>query len=117
MKTELFYKGSKLPFEPCPSTPNCHIDYLDIRVGLDKGLGLIQTTLKSMGAHKITAINNGFDSEFRVFVFIDDFKIRVESIKNGSRVWVRSSSRVGHSDLGVNRRRVVVFFSKLKQLR
>lgn len=114
MKTELFYKGSKLPFEPCPSTPNCHIAHLDMRVSLKSALGLIQTTLKTMGAIKIATINNGFNAEFRVFIFIDDFKVRVETIENGCRVWVRSSSRIGHSDLGVNERRITSFFHKLR---
>jgi uncharacterized protein (DUF1499 family) len=114
MKQELFFKGNKLPFEPCPTTPNCHIDYIDIREDGEKGLGLIYRTLKTMKARKIVALSNGFDAEFRVFVFIDDFKIRVEPTQNGCRVWVRSSSRIGESDLGVNKRRVNAFFSKLK---
>jgi uncharacterized protein (DUF1499 family) len=116
MKQEIYFKGSKLPFEPCPSTPNCHIDFIDIREGVDKGLGLIQQTLKSMGAIKMSVINYEINAEFRVFFFIDDVKIWVEPNADGSRVWIRSSSRVGDSDLGVNKRRVNRFFGKLKQL-
>jgi len=116
MKQELFFNGSKLPFDPCPSTPNCHIDYIDIRVDANKGLGLIQRTLNSMGARKITIKNKGIDAEFRVFFFIDDFNSIVEPSDNGCRVWVRSSSRVGDSDLGVNKRRVTKFFNKLRLL-
>lgn len=38
----------------------------------------------------------------RVFRFVDDLEVR----RAGDRLHVRSASRVGHSDLGVNRRRV-----------
>jgi len=116
MKQELFFKGSKLPFEPCPSTPNCHIDYLDIRVDPGKGLDVVKQTLKSMGARKITMGNMKFDAEFRVFFFIDDVKIVVEPIDRMSRIWIRSSSRIGESDLGVNKRRVQSFFATLRRL-
>jgi uncharacterized protein (DUF1499 family) len=39
-------------------------------------------------------------------VFKDDVQIAVDSMESGSRLHVRSASRVGQSDLGVNRRRV-----------
>lgn len=38
----------------------------------------------------------------RVFRFVDDLELR----RAGDRLHVRSASRVGHSDLGTNRRRV-----------
>lgn len=114
MSQEINFKGSKLPFEPCPSTPNCQIDYLDIRVGTDKGLGIAHRTLKSMGGRNINVNKNRLSAEFRVFIFTDDVKVVVEPIEQGCRVWVRSSSRVGEYDLGVNARRVKSFFSKLR---
>ncbi len=114
MNSEILFKGSKLPFKPCPGTPNCHIDYLDIRESVDKGLGVVHRTLKQMGARKISIQRNSFDAEFRIFVFIDDFKVVVEANDAGSRIWVRSSSRIGESDLGVNKRRVNKFFSLIK---
>ncbi len=114
MSTEILFKGFKLPFEPCPGTPNCHIDFLDIREGVDKGLGIVHRSLKQMGARKIGIQRNTFDAEFRVFVFIDDFKVVVEPGAKGSRIWVRSSSRIGESDLGVNKRRVNKFFSMIR---
>jgi uncharacterized protein (DUF1499 family) len=115
MTKEILFRGSKLPFEPCPGTPNCHIDYLDIRDGVDKGLAIVHRILKQMGAGKISIQKNKFDAEFRVFVFVDDFKVVVEANQTGSRIWVRNSSRIGHSDLGVNKRRVTHFFSEIKK--
>jgi uncharacterized protein (DUF1499 family) len=45
--------------------------------------------------------------------FTDDVTVRVESIKGGSRVRVRSRSRVGKADLGVNARRIRGFLRAL----
>src|SRR5262245_18789723 len=49
----------------------------------------------------------------RWFGFKDDVVVRVVPALNGSRVDVRSASRVGMSDLGVNAKRVRAFLSAL----
>ena len=48
-----------------------------------------------------------------LFGFKDDVVIRVTSQADGSRVDVRSLSRVGGSDFGVNAKRVNNFMAKL----
>jgi uncharacterized protein (DUF1499 family) len=50
-------------------------------------------------------------AEARVLLtpFTDDVTIRVERVEGGSRVHVRSRSRVGRGDLGVNARRIRAF--------
>jgi uncharacterized protein (DUF1499 family) len=45
--------------------------------------------------------------------FKDDVVVRIRPIPNGSRVDVRSVSRVGRSDLGVNAKRVESFLERL----
>lgn len=115
MNTEINFQGSNLPFEPCPATPNCHIDYIDIRLSSDKGLGVVHRALKQIGARNVSIKRNTIESEFRVFIFTDDFKVNVEPLQNGCRIWVRSSSRIGRSDLGVNKRRVNLFFTTIRQ--
>jgi uncharacterized protein (DUF1499 family) len=40
------------------------------------------------------------------WIFKDDVDVAVESDTAGSVLHLRSASRIGHSDLGVNRRRV-----------
>jgi uncharacterized protein (DUF1499 family) len=47
------------------------------------------------------------------FGFKDDVVVRVERAGTGSRVDVRSKSRVGRSDLGVNARRIRDFLAAL----
>lgn len=46
----------------------------------------------------------------KVFRFVDDFELRLD----GETLIVRSESRVGYSDFGVNRERAEVFRSKLQ---
>jgi hypothetical protein len=48
------------------------------------------------------------------FGFKDDIAVRITPAGNGSRIDVRSRSRVGRSDLGTNASRIRNFFSALK---
>jgi uncharacterized protein (DUF1499 family) len=48
------------------------------------------------------------------FGFKDDIVVRIIAVDSGSRVDVRSVSRVGKSDLGTNARRIRAYFKKLK---
>lgn len=50
----------------------------------------------------------------RWFGFKDDIAVRITPAGNGSRIDVRSRSRVGRSDLGANAGRIRNFFSALK---
>jgi uncharacterized protein (DUF1499 family) len=50
----------------------------------------------------------------RLFRFTDDVTIRLEPIASGTRVHVRSKSRVGKGDFGQNRRNVMELFAALR---
>ena len=50
----------------------------------------------------------------RWFGFTDDIVIRVTPSGSGSRIDVRSASRVGRSDFGVNAARVESYLSELR---
>jgi uncharacterized protein (DUF1499 family) len=52
---------------------------------------------------------------FRVFVFEDDFDLVVVPHDTGAVLYLRSSSRVGQGDLGVNGRRVHRFWKTLEK--
>ena len=49
------------------------------------------------------------------FGFIDDFVVRLTPTLEGTRIDVRSKSRVGGSDLGANAKRVRDFFERLEK--
>jgi uncharacterized protein (DUF1499 family) len=48
------------------------------------------------------------------FGFRDDIVVRIRPDSAGSRVDIRSKSRVGESDLGVNAKRIREFIARLK---
>ena len=48
------------------------------------------------------------------FGFRDDIVVRIRAAGTGSRIDVRSKSRAGESDLGVNARRIRDFSARLK---
>ncbi|HEV3008555.1 MAG TPA: DUF1499 domain-containing protein [Burkholderiales bacterium] len=50
----------------------------------------------------------------RWFGFKDDIAVRVASVGSGSRVDVRSRSRVGRSDLGANAKRIQEFLTEIR---
>ncbi|PAP77501.1 DUF1499 domain-containing protein [Rubrivirga marina] len=100
------------PVPPCPSTPNCARLRIPIAetplavtnavhqafsgIGDDNGLGVPSAFVPT---------ESGALASFAVGPFQDDVVIAVEPASRGSVLWVRSSARVGGSDLGVNRRR------------
>ncbi len=67
-----------------------------------------QVTREEPGSGQIEAI-----ARSRVFHFVDDVVIRIRPDGSGSRVDVRSRSRVGQGDFGANARRILVFQAAL----
>jgi uncharacterized protein (DUF1499 family) len=51
----------------------------------------------------------------KIFRFVDDLELRME--EESSLIHIRSSSRVGYSDMGVNRRRVEDFRLRFKSMK
>jgi uncharacterized protein (DUF1499 family) len=49
-----------------------------------------------------------------LYGFKDDMVVRIQESPQGTRVDVRSKSRVGRSDLGVNAKRIRTFLTKLR---
>jgi uncharacterized protein (DUF1499 family) len=103
---------------PCPDKPNCvcsefgedaahHIEPLDYSgAPPEKAWGDILQIIKELGG-KIVVANDGYIAATfasSLFGFVDDVECRLEASQK--RIQIRSASRVGHSDLGVNRKRV-----------
>lgn len=106
----------KNPLPPCPDSPNC------IRLTKkvpDTPLRLYGSVLKATQQMNPEHINSSkkslkINSVFKVFLFRDDMDIQIISADStNSHLHIRSASRTGESDLGVNTRRVKKFLNLL----
>jgi uncharacterized protein (DUF1499 family) len=107
------------PFKPCPGTPNCVIHSIQFRTEADTLFRVCSDVIREMDPYTTDENSHSLQIEavFRipVFGFMDDVEIAIASDHTGSILHVRSSSRVGHSDLGVNRRRVQRIVKKINE--
>ena len=100
----------------CPKSPNCvssesdnassRVEPLTFQGPPEKAWGNLKETIREMGG-KIEEEHDGYlwaTFTSRLFRFVDDVELRM--VSSDSMIHVRSGSRVGYSDLGVNRRRV-----------
>ncbi len=109
--------------QACPSKPNCvssetgenpehHIEPLTVG-GTRPPLEAIVAAIDAMGGEVLVASDDYLSATFssKVFGFVDDLELR----RQGSeRIYhVRSASRIGQSDMGVNRQRVEALRSRL----
>ena len=102
---------------PCPSSPNCVSSLADddmhriallpfsgaAAVAIDRLAGIVRSLSR---ASVTTSTENYLHAEFRsvVFRFVDDVKFFADEA--AGVIHIRSASRVGASDLGVNRKRI-----------
>lgn len=98
---------------PCPDSPNCvcsesHADTahrVEPLAPADDAQWLqLQQAVQAPGGNLTEVRGDYLHAEFRsaLFGFVDDFEAR----RDGEVIQLRSASRVGRSDLGVNRERV-----------
>jgi len=100
----------------CPSSPNCvssesdnassRVEPLTFQSPPEKAWGDLKETIRQMGG-KIQEEHDGYlwaTFTSRLFRFVDDVEFRM--VSTDGLIHLRSGSRVGYSDLGVNRRRV-----------
>jgi len=113
---------------PCPESPNCvsstnndpehHVPALTFERNVsDKAMLVLEQVFVTM-ADQVQALENGtaLHAEFKstVFGFIDDVDARL--IADQNRIEIRSASRTGYYDFGVNRRRVEKIRKAFNQL-
>ena len=101
---------------PCPSSPNCvssrdpdparRVDPIPFTGTAADALKGIETAVRSFPrAVVVDSSGNGIRAEFRSLLgFVDDVEFRIDGA--AGVIHVRSASRKGYWDLGVNRRRV-----------
>lgn len=118
--TSLGIQAGKLA--PCPDTPNCvnsqsqnshHIDPLTYSSDPKAALQQVKAIIESLPrTNVIQSTDQYLYAEFTsaLMGFVDDVEFWVDP--DASVIQVRSASRLGESDLGVNRKRVETIRSK-----
>jgi uncharacterized protein (DUF1499 family) len=112
---------------PCPSTPNCvnsqsvdaehKIAPITYNSSPEKAFTDLKKVIQSLNRTKIIAeTDNYLYVEFTIPImgFVDDVEFYLEP--GTKEIQVRSASRLGESDLGVNRRRIETIRAKLNEL-
>lgn len=108
---------------PCPNTPNCvcsqssdavhKIEPLTYNSTPEQAFAELKRLIQSLPRTKIiTESEDYLHVEFTLPIvgFVDDVEFYLE--RNANVIHVRSASRVGMSDLGVNRRRIETIRTK-----
>ncbi len=109
------------PLPPCRLPTNCVREsrYFDrnpaalFDAAHDAVRSISGLTIGAAKEIKTDADGLGLHATFSTGFFTDDVQLRVEPHEGGAVLHVRSASRVGMGDLGVNRRRVRALFSAL----
>ncbi len=97
------------PLPPCPDTPNCERISEEYDVPADTLYSAATQALDALSPVELQLQPDSLQATavYRVaLVFKDDVAVAVDDDDAGSRLHVRSASRVGRNDLGVNARRV-----------
>lgn len=104
----------------CPAKPNCvcseknndaahYIDPITIsKNNPDETIKIMKKTIEELGGVIQTETGNYLAATFSstLFGFIDDLEIRIDSTQN--IIHIRSASRVGYGDFGINKKRAVL---------
>ena len=104
-------------FAPCPSTPNCvssqsidpehAVAPLRFTTSPDQAMARLKKIITGMTRAKIVEERGSYlHAEFTslIFRFVDDVEFYMDA--DTKLIQIRSASRVGRSDFGVNRKRV-----------
>ncbi|MBI3839081.1 MAG: DUF1499 domain-containing protein [Planctomycetia bacterium] len=110
---------------PCPNKPNCvstqagddehKIDPIAFSGTTQQAIERLESVVTNMPRTKIvTSQGNYMHVEFTTLImrFVDDVEFAIDG--ENKTIHFRSASRVGHSDLGVNRRRMEAIRSAFK---
>lgn len=107
---------------PCPETPNCvssesvapqsRIEPLRFKGAPQAAWSDLESSIRDLGGNVVEQRGGFLRATFtsRIFRFVDDVEFRM--VAEEGVIHLRSASRVGRSDMGVNRERV----ERLRQL-
>ncbi len=113
----MVYEGAKIAEQQRQAYPD--IAPLDLALtrylAFNRALDAAQRMGRTIVATDDTAGRIEASDRSRWFGFTDDIVIRIVASGSGSRVDVRSSSRLGRSDFGVNAARVRAYLARLRE--
>lgn len=104
------------PLPPCPESPNCEHVTRAYPLAADSLFDAARQALTAIGPISVETDTEDRRARavYRVaLIFKDDVWVAVTPGDDRSHLHIRSASRVGYSDLGVNARRVENFFEAL----
>lgn len=109
---------------PCPSSPNCvssddadaahWIAPFPIAMPVDQAWAAVKATVASLPRTKIISVTGDYlhaECSSKFFGFVDDLELHLRPDQN--LIAARSAARLGHSDFGVNRKRIESLHSLL----
>lgn len=108
------------PLDPCTSSGNCvHEAYVFDRLPSE----LAKQAMQALEGNKhLDSVKQGtvdyhrIDAVFNAWMFKDDVSIAIEVHQEGSVLFIKSQSRDGKYDLGVNKRRVKRLIAEISGL-
>lgn len=112
---------------PCPASPNCvssdapeadshHVEALQLAKPAEAAWPAVAEVAAGLPGARVVTREPSYlhlECESRIFGFVDDLELHLRP-EEGT-VAVRSASRLGHSDLGVNRKRVETLRRRLRE--
>ncbi len=112
----------------CPNTPNCvssqssdtehNIEPLTFNSTPREAMADLKTVLQNLKKTKIITENKNYlyvEFTSAIMGFVDDVEFSLD--ETAKVIHVRSASRLGQSDLGVNRKRIETIRTNLKELK
>lgn len=108
---------SASPLPACPDSPNCVHQVHSFSLPASTLSSLAEEVLREMGAESIetgTVDHHALHAVFKIFKYRDDLQLHITPQQDGSLLYIRSASREGYYDLGVNKRRVRRFLRKFR---
>tara|TARA_B100001094_G_C18120975_1_gene766839 strand:- start:179 stop:649 length:471 start_codon:yes stop_codon:yes gene_type:complete len=119
--------GLQTDLIPCPSKPNCvsslaqneqhKVEPIGYEGPQDRAMNRIKKIIETDNSGKIIYAGPTYvyaEYTSRIFGFVDD--VEFLAIIDNPGVQVRSASRLGYSDMGVNRKRIDALRTEFKKL-
>ena len=108
--------------QPCPDKPNCvcsetgQVPPIPFSGSPEEAMRRAKEAIVAEGGSIVTETGGYLAAIFKsnIFRFVDDFEIRISA--TGQVLHVRAGARAGHSDFGVNRKRVEAFRWRFEEL-